>query len=80
MPMCTAHAVLLSKPAQSDQFANPIWTIKDLQTRLKPMKRKENVAMPWKKPPLLTLYLRFVAEKCKRVTFDEGCDELIVVE
>ena len=76
----TANVVLLSKPAQADKSANPNWKIKDLQAILKPMKKKEDGEMPSKNPPLLTRYLRFVAENRVRVTFDEGCDGLIVEE
>ena len=54
--------------------------INDLQVILKPMKNEEDGLMPSKKLPLLTLYLRLVAENSVRVTFDEGYDGLIVGE
>ena len=78
--MNTADTVLLSKPAQSTKSVNPNWIIKDLQEILKPMKKKEDGVMPSKKPPLLMLYLRFVAENRMRVMFDESCDGLIMGE
>ena len=78
--MNTANAVLLAKPAQADKSTNPNWTIKDLQAILKPTKKKNDGAMPSKNPPFLTMYLRFVAKNRVCVTFEEGCDGLIVGE
>lgn len=76
----TVDAVLLSKPIQVDKSAYPNWMIKDLQTILKTIKKEEDGAMPSKKPPLLALYLRSIVENRVRVSFDEGCDGLIVGE
>ena len=76
----TADVVFLSKTAQDDKSANQNWMIKDLQAILKPMMKKEDLAMPSKKTPLLTLYLRFITKNRVRVTFDKGFDGLIVEE
>ena len=56
------NAVLLAKPEQPDRSPHVKWTIKDLQSILKPLKRAEDGPMPSKKPPLLELYRVFRLE------------------
>ena len=77
-----ADTILSSKPPQADKSANPTWTIKELQAILKPMKRKDDGAMPKKKPPLLALYHKFLAENRERATviFDAGSTDEIMRE
>ena len=76
------NAVLLAKPEQPDRSPHVKWTIKDLQSILKPMKRTEDGAMPSKKPPLLELYRVFCLENRVCVSFPVGdeCDVMVEVQ
>ena len=77
-----ADTVLLAKPAQPDRSPNAKWTIKDLQSILKPLKRKKDGAMPSKKPPLLDLYRVFCSQNRVCAAFSVGyeCDVVAEVE
>ena len=70
-----ADAVLSAKPPNENNSENPRQTIKDLQHIIKPLKLKTDGPMPTKKPALLLLYKKLVAEGRKKANF-EDCEDI----
>ena len=73
-------ATIKAKPAESDWSPNSKWTIKDLQSIFKPLKRKEDGAMPTKKDALLILYGAFHRENRVCIAFDSSVEDDNIID